>query len=71
MKSAHPLTLKQENVFWARSIFSVHTAEGLLKREQYSSGYDQVGRCFRFMGHSSKNVQGGLLTTFIQSNLKT
>ena len=31
MKSVHPLTSKQENVFWARSIFSVHTAEGLLK----------------------------------------
>ena len=31
MKSGHPLTSRQENVLRARSIFSVHMVEGLLK----------------------------------------
>ena len=81
-KSAQPLTSEQENELWSKNIFTIHTAEGLLKavfwynckcfglrggdehrelvREQYSIGYDGVGRYLRFMGRSSKNVQGGL-----------
>ena len=30
-KSAHPLTLKQENALWVRSISSAHMAEELVK----------------------------------------